>query len=348
MTAPQNNKSGKDRRNTKIPKERTKDRSGSSRELPVLQFVGFYLLIIGIAATLAYFFPVVRHAWVNVSQGPTGSVIDLSKDAVPAGISDGDLWARSASAMLITIGALVLGLPVAWIYMYTRRLRFDPSLVQSVIILPMVIAGIVVIVKNSIALAFSLAGIVAAVRFRNTLKDPKDAVYIFLAIGIGIAAGVHALDVALVMSLLFNTVVLLLWRFNLATIYGGELQKDLLSVGDRSLLLAETARARDALKWRLGSENGSKDADGILLVHSDDAEGARRSVELLLTETAREWQIIDNLRRRRGITTFAVLLQLEKKTDPLVLLSELDERWSASVSAAEYIPLRRHTMEKAE
>ena len=348
MTAPQNNNSGKDRRHTKIPKERTKDRSGSSRELPVLQFVGFYLLIIGIAATLAYFFPAVRHAWVSSSEAPTGSVIDLSRDAVPAGISEGDLWARSGSAMLITIGALVLGLPVAWIYMYTRRLRFDPSLVQSVIILPMVIAGIVVIVKNSIALAFSLAGIVAAVRFRNTLKDPKDAVYIFLAIGIGIAAGVHALDVALVMSLLFNTVVLLLWRFNLATIYGGELQKDLLSVGDRSLLLAETARARDALKWRLGSENGSKDADGILLVHSDDAEGARRSVELLLTETAREWQIIDNLRRRRGITTFAVLLQLEKKTDPLVLLSELDERWSASVSAAEYIPLRRHTMEKAE
>jgi hypothetical protein len=346
MTAPQNNNPGPERRETKTAKERPKDRSGSSRKLPLLPFIGFYVLIIGIAATLSYFFPLVRDAWVSSSEAPTGAVIDLSKDAVPAGVSTGNLWERSSTAFLITVGALTMALPVAWIYMYTRRLRFDPSLVQSVIILPMVIAGIVIIVKNSIALAFSLAGIVAAVRFRNTLKDPKDAVYIFLAIGIGIAAGVHALDVALVMSVLFNTVVLLLWRFNLATIYGGELQRDLLSIGDRTLLLAETTRARDALKWRLGSENGSKDADGILLVHTDDAEGARRAVELLLTETATEWHIIDNLRRRRGITTFAVLLQLDKKGDPLELLSELDDRWSASVSAAEYIPLRRHLSDK--
>ena len=33
------------------------------------------------------------------------------------------------------------------------------------------------------------AGVVAAVRFRNTLRDTKDAVYVFLAVGIGLAWG---------------------------------------------------------------------------------------------------------------------------------------------------------------
>ncbi len=344
-TEPQKTSTEVERRDPATRKEPTKDRSGSSRELPLLQFIGFYALLIGIGATLVYFFPLVRDAWVSTSEAPTGATIDLLRNTVPAGPGPESVWERSTATLLITIGALSLGLPVAWIYMYTRRLRFDPSLVQSVIILPMVIAGIVIIVKNSVALAFGLAGIVAAVRFRNTLKDPKDAVYVFLAIGIGIASGVHALDIALVMSFLFNTVVLLLWRFNLATIYTSELQRDLLSVGDRSLLLAETARARDALKWRLGSED-SKDSDGILLVHTSDVEGAQRAVELLLADFAKEWQVVDNLRRRRGITTFAVLLQLDKKGDPLELLSELDERWSAAISAAEYIPLRRHSTEK--
>src|SRR5256885_7014990 len=44
-----------------------------------------------------------------------------------------------------------------------------------------------------------LAAIVAAVRFRNTLKDTKDAVYIFLALAVGVAAGVYSPTVAAVM-----------------------------------------------------------------------------------------------------------------------------------------------------
>jgi polyphosphate kinase len=75
-----------------------------------------------------------------------------------------------------------------------------------------VVAGIVLIIRDSLALAFSLAGVVAAVRFRNTLKDTKDAVYIFLAVGIGLAAGVQALVVALILSILFNLVVFALWK----------------------------------------------------------------------------------------------------------------------------------------
>src|SRR5438552_18921380 len=74
----------------------------------------------------------------------------------------------------------------------------------------MAVAWIVVLVKYSISLAFSLAAIVAAVRFRNTLDDSKDAVYIFLATAIGLASAVD-LPVALVISLLFNMVALVLW-----------------------------------------------------------------------------------------------------------------------------------------
>src|SRR2546430_17115929 len=44
-----------------------------------------------------------------------------------------------------------------------------------------------------------------AVRFRNTLKDTKDAVYIFLALAVGVAAGVYAPTVAAVMSVMFRS-----------------------------------------------------------------------------------------------------------------------------------------------
>src|SRR2546430_11285380 len=81
-----------------------------------------------------------------------------------------------------------------------QRQGYDPSVVQTVILLPVAVAGIVAVVQNSLVLAFSLAGLAAAVRFRNTLKDSKDAVYIFVAMGVGLAAGGQALAPCFVMT----------------------------------------------------------------------------------------------------------------------------------------------------
>jgi hypothetical protein len=100
---------------------------------------------------------------------------------------------------------------VAWIYALTRKKSgYQQSIVQTLLILPPLVAGVVVMVKYSLALAFSLAGIIAAVRFRTTLDDSKDAVYVFLATAVGLAAAVQ-LPVAAVISVLFNVLVLALW-----------------------------------------------------------------------------------------------------------------------------------------
>jgi hypothetical protein len=108
--------------------------------------------------------------------------------------------------------AFALMLPVTWIYVMTRRRKgFRQSVVQTLIILPIVVAGVVFMVKNSLALAFSLGGIVAAVSFRNTLRDTKDAVYIFLATGVGLAAGIQSVPLAAALSITFNIVILILW-----------------------------------------------------------------------------------------------------------------------------------------
>ena len=102
-------------------------------------------------------------------------------------------------------GTVLLMLPVAWVYKcihYTGE--HDHSLDETAFILPSVVAGIVAVVQHSLALAFSLAGIVAGVRFRRALQDTFDTLFIFVAIGVGIAAGIEALDVAAVMSVFFN------------------------------------------------------------------------------------------------------------------------------------------------
>ncbi len=79
-------------------------------------------------------------------------------------------------------------------------------------ILPIVVTGIAMIVVNSIALAFSLAGVVAAVRFRFSLNQPSDAMYIFVAIAIGLGSGIGALGVSAVISFTFVLATLIIWK----------------------------------------------------------------------------------------------------------------------------------------
>src|SRR4029077_7276740 len=117
------------------------------------------------------------------------------------------LWRQTAfTSAVLTI------LPVSWTYMSIRkRSEYDQSLVETMMILPIAVTSLVTLVHNSLARAFGLTGIVAVVRFRNTLKSTGDALYVLVAIGIGLSAGVGAMEVAIVMSVAFNYLFLILW-----------------------------------------------------------------------------------------------------------------------------------------
>lgn len=55
---------------------------------------------------------------------------------------------------------------------------------------------IIFIVKSSVALSLGLVGALSIVRFRSAIKDPEELVYLFLAIGMGLAAGADEIVIA--------------------------------------------------------------------------------------------------------------------------------------------------------
>lgn len=320
-----------------------------ARRIPIVRLLAYYAGLVALAAALVVYVPPVGDALFSPIGG-TGAVEDagaiLSGES-PRGPTAGPAHSleatldRSLTTAMIMFGALALALPIAWVYMHARRGRYDRALVQSVIILPLVVAGIVIVVKDSIALAFSLAGIVAAVRFRNTLQDPRDAVYIFLALGLGLSAGVQALDIALVVTFAFNVVVLVMWRFNLGAVYSGnDTEEGMYGTGDESLFLARAPAERERFRDAVASLTNDMKGDGILLVHGREESEARRGTEAALSEVAKEWRFATPLQGRAGVTTLPVLVRFKKKSSPVELLAELDDHWSAQISAAEYLPLR--------
>jgi hypothetical protein len=110
------------------------------------------------------------------------------------------------------VAAILVSLPVSWVYMTVRGGdEYDQSLVNTIIVLPMVVTGIVIIVQNSLALAFALAGIAGAVRFRNSLKSSGVALFILLSVATGLSAGIGAIELAAVVSVAFNYCFVILW-----------------------------------------------------------------------------------------------------------------------------------------
>ncbi len=206
-------------------------------------------------------------------------------------------------AAVAMLSALALMCPVAWMYMRTKpKLRYDPSLVQTVIVLPVVIAGVVLIVRDSVALAFSLAGIVAAVRFRNTLRDTKDAVYIFLAIAVGLAAGVQSFAVGFVVSVIYVAVVLVLWRFDIGT-----------------------APAPERVRGRLIAETPMPTV-------------AHPTIAGVLEQYARKWKLIGSESAAPGHTALTFVVQLRQQTNAEMLLAALRREAAAQITALRFEP----------
>ncbi|HET9274659.1 MAG TPA: DUF4956 domain-containing protein [Gemmatimonadales bacterium] len=191
----------------------------------MLQVLLYYLFLAGALAVVYQFEPNLqgvfslarfRQAMESGAAGLTGGGGGATEHLE---LSPGEMLLETVITMF---GAVLLMLPVAWVYIMTRSKKgFSQSTVQTLIFLPIVVTGVVMLVRSSVALAFGLGGVVGAVAFRNRLQDPKDAIYIFLAIAVGLASGVQVMPVALAISAFFNLIVLVAWQVDFGRMPGG-------------------------------------------------------------------------------------------------------------------------------
>lgn len=113
-----------------------------------------------------------------------------------------------ALLMSVAIGlTLLIMIPIVWVHQAAQigvqGKKKDRTVVETLVVLPIIITAIVLIIQNSIALAFGLAGIVAGVQYRNRLALSVDAAYLFVAIAIGLASGIEAVGVGLITGMWF-------------------------------------------------------------------------------------------------------------------------------------------------
>ena len=184
------------------------------------------VLAVGLLLAAVLFPDFVRHLPIGgVRQLVEGAAAGNQELAMnPAGTENGEIVLTVTNSLdrlgaarqliVILIGTWLLMLPISWVHKDIHRASaHDHSLDETVLILPGIVAALVLIVQHSLALAFSLAGIVAGVQFRRALQDTFDALFILVAIGTGIAAGVRALEIAAVLTVFFTYTTLYVHYF---------------------------------------------------------------------------------------------------------------------------------------
>ena len=197
----------------------------------VVRLLVYYLAWLLFLAGVFHFFPRIlvyasqeRDRFLIGTLYDTGSEVSDVLENIQKGIGrlgneDGISQLVDPAITVPVVLALVLAfgvtLPITWVYRWTRqKKKYSQSFAHTLLVIPIAIALVVFLVKGSLALAFGLAGIVAAVRFRASLNEPMDAVYMLMAIGIGLAAGTQLTAVAYLASLIFVAISLGVWRSN--------------------------------------------------------------------------------------------------------------------------------------
>ncbi len=117
----------------------------------------------------------------------------------------------SALAIALLL-AFVCGHAVAWMYMFTHTgLSYSRSYVNSLIILPVLVALVMMVLANNLIVAFGLMAIFAMVRFRSVLRDTLDTTYVLATIVIGLACGTLKFTSAIIGCLAILAIMLYFW-----------------------------------------------------------------------------------------------------------------------------------------
>jgi len=100
--------------------------------------------------------------------------------------------------------AFILANAIAAVYRWTYRgLSYSRSFIQTLVLAAVVASIMIMAIGNNIARGLGILGTLAIIRFRTPIRDPRDIIFLFAAIAIGIASGASVFLVAIVGTICF-------------------------------------------------------------------------------------------------------------------------------------------------
>lgn len=345
----------------KVPRELPRELKPRVERTIQLAKMASYFVLIGVGARI------LQEIFQEISK--TEYVAELSRvSGLAASILDVN---KNIDDLIITFFALtitfLLILPVAWVHTLSKGDNPDPSLTQTLIMVSIIVAGVMLLLEDNLARSFSLVGVVAAVRYRHNLNDPKDAVYVFLSLGIGMACGLQAYHVALLLSVFECVILLALWMFHTGAPAMDEAKvfqalKAREKKGERSpaealAWLPSDARARleaeleqqsryIAMASMAPGKNGKR-MNCVITIDTDGSSAAQDAVNAHLEDHRGKWRLLSST-DKGDTTTLEYMGRLGKKRSPPVDFVDRLQKAHPGVKHVAFRSLRKMVPETLE
>jgi uncharacterized membrane protein YhiD involved in acid resistance len=127
-----------------------------------------------------------------------------------------ELQTTAVNPTLITIIytvvlAFLLSTLIAFTYQKTfRGLSYSRNYLQALVLSAIVASTVMQAIGDSLASGLGMLGALAIIRFRTSLKEPRDIIFMFACLAAGIACGVNGYDIAVVGTLGFCIIAFVL------------------------------------------------------------------------------------------------------------------------------------------
>lgn len=114
----------------------------------------------------------------------------------PSGVPSNLPW---QFVLLSVVLAFLLSQVIAVTYERTYQgLSYSRALFQALALASIIATILMYTIGNNLARGLGIAGIFAVIRFRTNLRDPRDIVFIFASLSVGVACGIRAYSLALI------------------------------------------------------------------------------------------------------------------------------------------------------
>ncbi|HKS37898.1 MAG TPA: DUF4956 domain-containing protein [Verrucomicrobiae bacterium] len=198
-----------------------------------------------------------------------------------------------AAMLLGLLLAFLGGHAIAWVYMVTHSgLSYSKSFVNSLVLMPTIVALVMMVLSNSLVTAFGLMAVFAIVRFRNILRDTLDTTYVLSVIVIGMACGTMKFATAILGCLAVCAAMIYLWF----TAFGTRHRYDIIINLHWSRPLADLADLRDLF------HRHSRKALCASQRSHEGYEGTDLSYRLLMRDPERLDDLLTELRAMQGVS----------------------------------------------
>ena len=115
-------------------------------------------------------------------------------------------------AIFTILLAMVLSTIIALTYKFTfQEENFPNKFFQAIVLSSTVSSMVMMAVGDNLAVGFGVLGAVSIIRFRTLIRSPRNIIFIFMSLSIGIATGVFGYAIAISGTILFCVAVVLLY-----------------------------------------------------------------------------------------------------------------------------------------